>query len=39
MENQQLKTCNQQLVEQVAALQDALEGKRQGVCMHTKMWD
>lgn len=27
MENQQLKTCNQQLVEQVAALQDALEGK------------
>lgn len=27
MENQHLKTCNQQLVEQVAALQDALEGK------------
>ncbi|XP_052041539.1 pleckstrin homology domain-containing family H member 1 [Apodemus sylvaticus] len=28
MENQQLKTCNQQLVEQVAALQDALEDLR-----------
>lgn len=28
MENQHLKTCNQQLVEQVAALQDALEDLR-----------
>lgn len=34
MENQHLKSCNQRLVEQVAALQEALEGKWASVCVY-----
>lgn len=32
MENQHLKSCNQHLVEQVGALQCALEGKWASLC-------
>lgn len=32
MENQHLKSHNQHLVEQVGALQDALEGRQARVC-------
>ena len=36
MENQHLKSCNRHLVEQVRALQDALEGK--GACDGGLCW-
>jgi len=38
MENQHLKSSNQHLVEQVGALQDALEGKRDRLCARVSGW-